>query len=180
MQTKKADDLEQVILVDENDQQIGVMDKLKVHRHPAKLHRASSVLLHNSQDKWLIQQRSSNKIVSPNKWANTCCGNVRPNETYLECALRRLDEELGITQVDLKRVNKFIYQIDDNAEFGEHEIDTVFVGQYDGKINPNPNEVQNTRWLSKPELLRKITNYPDKYAPWTKLVLEAANIMSRE
>ena len=163
--------LDQVILVDENDQQIGAMDKIEAHRNPAKLHRASSVLLHNSKSEWLIQQRSSHKIVAAHQWANTCCGNLRPGENYKQCANRRLKEELGIVGVELKKLDKFMYQVECNNEFGEHEMDTIFVGKYDGLVNPNPIEVKNYKWISTAELLNELDNNECNYAPWTKLVL---------
>jgi len=173
--------LDQVILVDENDHQLGVMDKIEAHRHPAKLHRASSVLLHNSKGEWLIQQRSQHKIVAAHKWANTCCGNVRPGESYLECARRRLEVELGIKGVALAEVKKFTYQIKCNDEFGENEIDTVFVGQYDGEVVFNPAEVQHIKWISKEDLLADLKKDGQKYSAWTKLVLDCyAEVFSQD
>ncbi|MBU0576506.1 isopentenyl-diphosphate Delta-isomerase [Patescibacteria group bacterium] len=167
----KNNSLDQVILVNESDHQLGVMDKVSAHRHPARLHRASSVLLYNSQGEWLIQQRSAYKIVGANQWANACCGNLRPGENYKQCAVRRLKEELDIAGVWLKRLHKFIYKIECNDEFGEHEMDTVFVGQYEGLVNPNPLEVKNIRWISTKELLEELDQNKSVYAPWTKLVL---------
>lgn len=165
------DPLDQVILVDENDKQIGVMDKIEAHRHPAQLHRASSVLLRNSKGEWLIQQRSVHKIVGALQWANTCCGNLRPKENYKQCALRRLREELGIVGVELKELDKFTYQVKCNDEFGEHEMDTVFVGQYEGPVKPNAEEVKDYKWISTQELLSDLAKNEQAYAPWTKLVL---------
>jgi isopentenyl-diphosphate Delta-isomerase len=174
------DPLDQVILVDENDNQIGVMDKVEAHRNPAQLHRASSVLLRNSKGEWLIQQRSTHKIVGALQWANTCCGNLRPGENYEQCARRRLREELNIVGVELKEINKFTYQVECNDEFSEHEVDTVFVGQYEGLISPNPLEVKNTRWISTQELLSELDKDKPIYAPWTKLVLFTHPEFSKE
>lgn len=172
MSIKTANDpLDQVILVDENDQQIGVMDKVTAHRHPAQLHRASSVLLRNFQGEWLIQQRSVHKIVGALQWANTCCGNLRPGENYKQCAQRRLKEELGIVEVELREISKFTYQIECNDEFSEHEMDTVFVGQYEGPVNPNLEEVKDYKWISTQDLLDDLDKNESNYAPWTKLVL---------
>jgi len=170
-QQQENNNLDQVILVDENDRQIGEMDKIEAHRSPARLHRASSVLLHNFNGEWLIQQRSSNKIVGANQWANTCCGNLRPGENYKQCAKRRLKEELGIIGVELKKLDKFVYQVECNDEFGEYEMDTVFVGQYDNLVTPNPLEVKSIRWISTPELLKELNKNKSAFAPWTKLVL---------
>ncbi len=168
---KRDNNLDQVILVDADDHQIGVMDKIEAHRHPAQLHRASSVLLRNSRGEWLIQQRSDYKIVGADQWANTCCGNLRPGENYEQCARRRLGEELGIVNVELEKLKKFTYQVRCNDKFGEFEIDTVFVGQYDDLVKPNPEEVKNIKWVSTQELLNELKKNISVFAPWTKLVL---------
>lgn len=160
---------DQVILVDELDHEIGVMDKLEAHRGVGKLHRASSVFLFDSEGKLLIQQRSSKKIVGAGQWANTCCGNVRPGESYLECAERRLREELGIgkggVMPALNEVTKFVYQTKCNKVFSEHEMDTVFVGRYDGEVCPNPDEVSAVQWIDFEDLLQQIP-----LAPWVKIM----------
>lgn len=171
---KTTSNTDQVVLVDKHDRQIGVMDKIEAHRHPAQLHRASSVLLFrqsNGELELLIQQRSKYKIVGALQWANTCCGNLRPGENYEQCAHRRLEEELGITKANLRKIKKFSYQIKCNQEFGEHEIDTVFVGQYDGEVNPNFNEVKSIEWIPTKKLITELKINPSNFAPWTELVL---------
>ncbi len=162
--------LDQVILVDELDHELGVMDKIEAHRGTGKLHRAISVFLFNVEGELLIQQRSSKKIVGAGQWANTCCGNVRPGETYLECASRRLREELGIdgrgeVPLALNVVTKFQYQVKCNEEFGEYELDTVFAGRYDGAIQPNPEEVNAIKWIDLQELLNQ-----DPLALWVRIM----------
>ena len=173
--------LDQVILVTEDDQPIGSMDKVEAHRGQGKLHRAISVYLFRKdsqnleQLQLLVQQRSAKKIVGAGQWANTVCGNVRPEESYQECALRRLKEELGITTAQIKPLYKFRYQVACNDEFSENEIDQVFIGWYDGKIDPNLDEVQTTDWVDWPEILdeRKGQHYLDKIlAPWFLIMLE--------
>lgn len=137
-----------VTLVNESDEVMGSMDKVEAHRGEAQRHRAISVYLFNNTKELLIQQRSANKIVGANQWANTVCGNVRPSETYEQCAYRRLKEELGITQVEIKPLYKFEYHLRANKEFSEWEIDQVFVGFYDGEVSPNPDEAQNFSWVN--------------------------------
>lgn len=176
--------LDQVILVDENDQQIGVMDKVEAHRGEGKRHRAISVFLFNEQDELLIQQRSNKKIVGAGQWANTCCGNVRPNETYQECALRRLSEELGITDVKIRSIYKFEYHTRCNDEFSEFEIDTVFVGEYNGVVTPNPDEVAKFEWKDGEKLLAELAEdkksstdiTKQKYAPWFHILTQQKTV----
>ncbi|HSW90107.1 MAG TPA: isopentenyl-diphosphate Delta-isomerase [Patescibacteria group bacterium] len=164
--------LDQVILVDENDAEIGVMDKIEAHRGKGKLHRASSVFLFNKNGELLLQQRSSKKIVGALQWANTCCGNVRPGESYEECAVRRLREELGITNVVLDPVHKFIYQVQCNKAFSEYEMDTVFVGKYDGEVKPNPEEVANFKWIAWEEFIGMLNDKNPMLVPWNQIMNE--------
>jgi isopentenyl-diphosphate delta-isomerase len=144
--SEKFSSTDRVILVNERDEVVGEMDKIEAHRLGGTLHRASSVLLFNAKGEVLLQQRSSSKIVGAGQWANTCCGNVRPGETYEQCAVRRLREELGIENVALRPLIKFQYFAACNAEFSEKEIDQIFVGEFSGVAEPNSLEVQNTRW----------------------------------
>lgn len=163
---------DQVVLVDEHDVQIDVMDKIEAHRGDGKRHRASSVFLFNSNHELLMQQRSEKKIVGALQWANTCCGNVWPDESRADCAYRRLNIELGITQVTLRSVYTFEYHVKANAEFSEWEIDEVFVGTYDGDVSPNPDEVKQYRWVSQKEVEYWIQKKDDSLAPWFVLMYE--------
>ena len=170
---------DQVTIVDKNDQVLGAIDKIEAHRGEGVLHRAISVFLFRKRaDKTelLIQQRSDKKIVGAGQWANTVCGNVRPTENYLECARRRLREELGIIdpELALQPGTKFQYQVVCNAEFSENELDQIFIGWYDGEVVPNPEEVQGFEWLGWDEknptkILKQ--KRADEWAVWLEIVL---------
>jgi isopentenyl-diphosphate delta-isomerase type 1 len=165
--------LDQVILVNSQDEPIGVMDKVVAHRGEGKLHRAISVFLFRKlQDEveLLIQQRSTQKIVGAGLWANTVCGNVRPNEDREQCAQRRLLEELGIVDAKLTPIYKFEYQVKCNQEFSENEIDEVYVGWLDGEVEPNPAEVANYQWVKWSTLINKSANLD--LAPWFEIMLK--------
>ncbi|MEP7167339.1 MAG: isopentenyl-diphosphate Delta-isomerase [Candidatus Woesebacteria bacterium] len=157
--------MDQVILVDADDKEIGVMDKVEAHRGTGKLHRATSVFLFNKKGELLVQQRSSKKITCQLMWANTCCGNLRPGETYRECAHRRLQEELGIFGVKLEEVVKFLYQTPCDDEFSEYEMDTVYMGYYDGQVRPNPDEVSGYKWIEWNDLMLQ-----NSLVPWVKIM----------
>lgn len=160
---------DQVILVNELDEPVGVMDKIEAHRGLAKLHRAVSVFLFNHKQEVLLQQRSAKKIVGAGQWANTCCGNVRPGESYEECAHRRLREELGISNVTLIPIQKFSYFAKCNEEFSEREMDQVFVGYYSGQMVPNPDEVSASAWVGWTDFLAEVTGDKKEarnLAPW--------------
>ena len=163
--------LDQVTLIDETDRVLGVMDKVEAHRGTGMLHRAISTFLFNEKGELLTQKRSEKKIVGAGLWANTCCGNVRPTENYLECAERRLLEELGINGVVLKETSIFRYQVQCNAEFSENELDHVFVGKFDGEVKMNPDEVQAVRWVKLDEVQSEL-HKTSEYAPWFVMLME--------
>jgi len=161
-----------VVLVDEFDTPITSMDKIEAHRGNGKRHRAVSVFLFDSKKRLLMQQRSLKKIVGGMQWANTCCGNVWPNETRYECAIRRLRVELGITNVVISPLYTFEYHIQANAEYSEWEIDEVYVGSYERVVEKNPDEVFATTWKSKDEIAQWIKKSPKEIAPWFYLMFQ--------
>lgn len=172
--------LDLVTLVDSTGQKIGEMDKVAAHRGAGQLHLACSVFLFRRGQngkgvELLIQQRSPQKIVGQWQWANTICGNVRPVETPLACAHRRLREELRIEGVDLHAMQPFYYQVACNEEFSEHEYDHLFAGWFDGEVTPNPAEAVQTDWLDWPievdvdkQIRQKLLATRD-FAPWFRL-----------
>ncbi len=169
--------LDQVILVNDADEEIGVMDKLEAHRGEGQLHRAISVFLKRADGTWLVQQRSAQKIVGALQWANTCCGNVRPGESAQECAYRRLREELGITQVEITEIYSFKYFARCNEEFSEREIDHVFVGTYDGDVVPVAKEVADYQWLPIVAIQDSLGAQPEKWAPWFRIMMQDETLL---
>jgi isopentenyl-diphosphate delta-isomerase len=167
-----------LILVDEQNNQIGTMERLLAHKNPGVLHRAISVFLYrkteSSNVEVLIQQRSEHKLLWPLFWANTVCTHPLPSETILHCAVRRLGEEVGITmkEEDLKPLFSFVYQADYSDELSEHECDTVVVGEWLGECQLNPEEAKSVKWISVDALRLDIQQRPDIYAPWPKLIVE--------
>lgn len=181
------DPLDQVILVDENDQPIGQMDKLDAHRGDGQLHRAISVYLFREAPdgtgpEVLLQQRASTKIVGAGQWGNTVCGNVRPGESYEDCAHRRLREELGLDHIRIEPIHKFRYQVRCNDEFSENEIDQVFWGYYQGEATPNPNEVADYVWVKWNNLKdASDTGIVDgnKLVPWLNIMLNDSELIEK-
>lgn len=166
---------EQLIIVNADDVEVDVGEKMAVHLQ-AKLHRAFSVLVlreHAGKIEVLLQQRSANKYHSANLWANTCCGHPRPGESIMQAATRRLHEEMGITAT-LHEIGSFHYQAK-FADVGlvENELDHVLIGhQTAAEINANPNEVQAYAWVGLEELYYDLSQNPDKYVVWLQPVLE--------
>ncbi len=161
---------EKVILVDEFDKEIGEEEKLKAHKD-AKLHRAISVFVFNSKGEFLIQKRADVKYHCPGLWSNTCCSHPRPGESVSKAAHRRIQEEMGFI-CDLKEEFSFLYNEDCGNGLTEHEFDYIFTGLFDGKVNPNPLEVSDYKWISLESLEKDIENNPKKYTPWFKILIK--------
>lgn len=158
---------EEVILVNDKDEQLGIMEKMETHRK-ALLHRAFSVFIFNSSGAMLIQQRALNKYHSPGLWTNTCCSHPRPGETTIEAAGRRLKEELGF-ETPLNKVFDFIYRASFDNGLTENEFDHVFVGYYDGPVTPNSNEVKDYRFSLPTDIQQELNNHPERYTAWFKI-----------
>ncbi len=172
---------DQVTLVTPQDVVIGSMDKRAAHRIPAQLHRAISVFLFrekNQHAELLIQQRSNQKIVGAAQWANTACGNVLPSETYLACAVRRLQAELGIQAPVLTDVCTYLYQVNCNAIYEEHELDHIFAGWFDGEPLPSKAEVSQTAWIPWEWVLDGTVGHHYTTAPWFNLFMKEERIVT--
>ena len=156
--------MEHVILVNELDEQIGTLEKIKAHEL-GLLHRAFSVFIFNDKGEMLLQQRALSKYHSGGLWTNSCCSHPRPNEQSLDAAVRRLQEELGFT-TPLKKIFDFQYNAPFDNGLTEHEFDHVFAGNFTGKITPNCDEVQDFIYLPIDEIEISITQNPDEYTAW--------------
>ncbi len=160
----------QVILVDEQDRELGVADKLSVHR-AGELHRAFSIFIFNHNGEMLLQKRSPKKYHSGRLWSNACCSHPEPGETLAAATARRLEEELGI-KCALTKAFDFIYQARVNNELIEHEFDHVYVGRYEGEVSANPDEVANYRWINAEALKSELLRNPQDFTIWFKIVME--------
>jgi len=161
---------EKVILVDEQDNPIGLMEKLEAHQK-ALLHRAFSVFILNDKGEIMLQQRAANKYHSPNLWTNTCCSHPREGETTIEAGKRRLQEEMGFV-TELSEVLSFIYKAPFDNGLTEHEYDHVLVGYSDAQPQINPEEVASWKWLSLEAIREDIEQNPQVYTVWFKIIFE--------
>jgi isopentenyl-diphosphate delta-isomerase len=162
--------MEQVLLVDENDQEIGIMEKMQAHRE-GLLHRAFSVLIFNSKNELLLQKRAVKKYHSGGLWTNTCCSHPRPEEQIVTAANRRLKEEMGI-QAELNPLFHFIYKTELDNDMIEHELDHVLIGISDSLPNLNPEEAEDYRFISLAELNKEIKAFPDNFTVWFKIIIQ--------
>ena len=161
---------EQVVLISENDEVLGLMDKMQAHEN-GLLHRAFSVFLFNEKGEVLLQKRAAEKYHSPNQWTNAVCSHPRDGETYLEGAQRRLKEELGIEAMELSPKFHFIYKADVGGNLWEHELDHVFTGNYDGNFSLNDEEVSEIRYIAMEALDAEMESNPENFTEWFKIIL---------
>lgn len=161
---------EHVILVNEKDQEIGLMPKFEAHQK-AVLHRAFSVFIFNSENELMLQKRASNKYHSPNLWTNTCCSHQRSGESNIQAGTRRLYEEMGFT-TSLKEITSFIYKAPFDNGLTEHELDHIMVGYYNEDPVINSAEVEDWKWMKIEDVKKDISLNPDLYTAWFKIIFK--------
>ncbi|WP_458627384.1 isopentenyl-diphosphate Delta-isomerase [Winogradskyella sp. PC D3.3] len=161
---------EQVILVDENDNKIGLMPKLEAHEK-ALLHRAFSVFVFNDKNELMLQQRAMHKYHTPGLWTNTCCSHQRDGETNIEAGKRRLQEEMGFV-TELQEKTAFIYKAPFDNGLTEHEYDHIMVGYFNGSPHINEDEVASWKWMSLDAVKVDIAENPQRYTAWFKIIFE--------
>lgn len=162
--------IEKVILVDENDQPVGEMEKLEAHLQ-ARLHRAFSVFVFNDQNELMLQQRAFTKYHSPGLWTNTCCSHPRPGEDLFQAARRRLIEEMGF-ECSLEKIFDFIYRAELDQGITEHEFDHVLIGRFNGLPVVNPDEVAQWKWMSLDDLQKDLSENPHHYTVWFRIAFD--------
>ena len=161
---------ERVILVNEKDEQIGLMPKLEAHEK-ALLHRAFSVFVFNKKNELMLQQRAAHKYHSPLLWANTCCSHQRDGESNIEAGKRRLQEEMGFV-TDLENTVSFIYKAPFDNGLTEHEFDHVMIGNYEEAPVINPDEVAAWKWMPLEDVKNDMLERPEIYTEWFKIIFD--------
>jgi isopentenyl-diphosphate delta-isomerase len=159
-----------IILVDENDNEVGVGQKLQIHRE-GRLHRAFSIFVFNSKGDLMLQQRGKTKYHSGGLWTNTCCGHPKPGETVEKAALRRLYEEMGI-DCGVEEIFSFLYQVEFDNGLCEHEYDHVMIGTCDDDPHPDPEEAGDWKWVNVKRLKSDVQANPARYTYWFKVALD--------
>ena len=161
---------ENVVLVDRNDNPMGLMPKLEAHEKGV-LHRAFSVFILNQKGQLMLQRRALDKYHSPGLWTNTCCSHPRESESNIEAGLRRLKEEMGFT-TPLKPMFSFIYKSKFDNGLIEYEFDHVLLGYYDKQPFINTIEVSDWKWMSLDKIILEIKNKPEDFTVWFKIIFE--------
>ncbi|WP_124981218.1 isopentenyl-diphosphate Delta-isomerase [Nonlabens xiamenensis] len=162
--------IEQVILVNEKDEQVGLMEKIEAHEK-ALLHRAFSVFVLNDKNEIMLQQRAFGKYHSPGLWTNTCCSHQREGESNIAAGKRRLMEEMGFT-TELEELFNFIYIAPFENGLTEHEFDHVMIGKYNDEPKINPDEVADYKWMSAEDIKEDMLHQPQNYTEWFKIIFD--------
>ena len=158
-----------VILVDLQDNTIGVMEKMMAHQ-TGKLHRAFSVFVFNDREELLLHRRALTKYHSPGLWTNTCCSHPMPGEDVAVAAHRRLQEEMGMACTLVKTFD-FVYRAELDNDLIEHEFDHVFFGRTNDIPVTNPEEVCEWKWMKLHDIYIDSQLHPEKYTEWFKIAL---------
>lgn len=162
--------IEQVILVDAQDRELGLMEKMEAHRK-GLLHRAFSIFILNDNEELLLQRRAESKYHSGGLWTNTCCSHPRKGETLQQAAHRRLMEEMGF-DCELEKALDFVYRAEFSDGLTEHEYDHVFIGYFNGTPRINPDEVSDYKWMPLDEVKKDLLRNPQNYTEWFKIVFD--------
>lgn len=154
-------------MVDQHDNAVGFMDKMEAHQK-GLAHRAFSIFIFNSGGEMLLQQRAFDKYHSAGLWSNSCCSHPYPGEEVKEAANRRLKEELGF-ETPLEKIFDFTYQVSFENGLVENEFDHVFVGQYNGDVKMNSEEVNDFVFKSMEVIGQELKDEPGNYTEWFKI-----------
>lgn len=159
---------ELIVLVNEYDEQVGVMPKLPAHNSDTPLHRAFSCYVFNKEGKFLLTQRALKKKVFPGMWTNSCCGHPAPGEATEDAIRRRLKFELGLVPDEIKLIlPNFRYRAVMDG-IVENEISPAYIATVSTEPYPNPEEVEQYEWLSWDDFLHRIKKEPEKFSQWCR------------
>lgn len=168
---------EMVVLVDEDDREIGIVPKATVHHQETPLHRGFSIYIFAlAHGKILVQRRNKKKVTWPGFWSNSCCGHPAENESYEEAAKRRVAQELNIDLQVIEKMADYRYRFEHNGIF-ENEVCPILVGLVKNEeLQPDPAEIEDVRWQRWSEYLTDMEQNEDSYSPWSK---EQVRILSK-
>lgn len=156
-----------VILVNEHDQEVGRCEKMLAHKE-GLLHRAFSIFLFNAEGEMLLHRRALAKYHSGGLWTNACCSHPMPGIPIEYTLQEKLQQEMGL-QCPIEFVFSFLYKAALDNDLTEHELDHVFVGEFNGLPNPNPEEVEDWRFFSISEISDLMISKPEMFTEWFKI-----------
>jgi len=159
-----------LVLVDDNDNELGTDTRENCHLGSGRRHRAYVVFLFHD-GKLLLQQRSRLKTLWPGAWDVSFTSHVYPGESYEQAARRKGIQELGATFGPARDVCSFVY-FAPQGKYAENEFCKLLVADFDGVVKPNPDEIMAVRWSRMKELEGDLKKNPGAYTPWLKLAFD--------
>ena len=168
---------ERIMIVNEKDEKLGYDEKLNVHKQ-GTLHRAFSAILINKDGKMLVHRRAKSKYHSGGLLSNSFCSHFREGESVENAINRAANDELGIAVSEYDEIGIFKYKVE-LEKLSEHEIDHVFVVRSDQKIQPNPEEVEEFKWVDIMECQKEMLQSRESYTYWFQLIMQNESILNR-
>ena len=129
--------VEWLVLVDDNDKELGLDTRENCHKGMGRRHRAFVVFLYDKEGRMLLQRRSMKKKLWPAYWDVSVTSHVYKGETYEEAGIRRSKQELNVDVKKLDRKLDYTYW----AKFGdycENEFCVLLTGKLEGPAKPEP------------------------------------------
>lgn len=158
---------EELILVDNDDNEIGFLSKARCHNGDGVMHRAFSLFLFNERGELLLQQRSDSKRLWPGFWSNSCCSHPRRGESLEVATMRRLGDELNV-KTSLEFIYRFCYTAKFDETGSENELCHVYLGHLSGEVQANESEVLSVRFVPPDVLGIELSKFPQRFTPWFK------------
>jgi isopentenyl-diphosphate delta-isomerase len=152
-----------VVVVDQNDQVVGAMEKEKALKK-GLIRRIARVFVFNDQGQLYMQKRSPSMLTYPNTWDQSAGGHVDEGESYETAAARELEEELGIKGVKLEKVSKFYIEEREGKRLSR-QFNCLFTTSYNGEITLDKEEISGGRWFSFEEIDQMIKDDPSQFPP---------------
>ncbi|GAA0300343.1 isopentenyl-diphosphate Delta-isomerase [Kineococcus aurantiacus] len=164
--------VELVVLLTDDGTPCGTAPKADVHHTSTPLHLAFSCWVFDDAGRTLLTRRAAVKRTWPGVWTNSFCGHPGPGEEPAEAVARRAVQELGtpVTAVE-PQLPMFRYRAVMHDGTVENEICPVFSARLDGELDPDPSEVDGSRWVSLEQLRAEVAADPTPFSPWMLLQL---------
>jgi isopentenyl-diphosphate delta-isomerase len=165
-----------VIVVDERNDEQGLVNRLEAHTGEGIRHRAFTALLFDQDGNILLAQRSPGKRLWDTYWDGTVASHPIQGQSQLEATRERLEEELGVTpdQYDNLRVtDRFEYRRYYGQEGIEHEVCAVLKATLlDTSLDTDPEEVAGLLWVPYERLYEHPRWYRQlRLCPWFEIAM---------
>ncbi len=154
---RAASDAEHIAWVDEQDNLLGALVRSEL-RERGLIGRGTYIMLFNSAGELCVHRRTLSKAIYPGFWDVAAGGMVLATESYAESAARELEEELGVSGVELTAHDHFFFE-----DTGNRLWCSAFSAVWDGPLRLQPEEVLEARFMPIDQVMQEIAQKP--YCP---------------